>query len=219
MIGRSEVKLLHGEDTLCQASAGRFLARRRVAPLGPRAGAARTLPEGSHEHKPIRGTVRSPGESAMHGRLLSAGSALTRAFLKGEAGAALRRELEEARGTGSSVALGIEISDEPLLDLPWETLQVPEEEGSSGLPLVLHPQVSLYRFQKGDGPSPAIRGLGGLTFMAVQDALGNAWFRKVAARKGADSTNVSQVALGDSNGHATSRRGKTNAQEGLFLSS
>ncbi len=95
-------------------------------------------------------------ESLLHRRLLEAGSALTAAFLEGEAGSALAGAVAEAERLGAWLELALEV-DGALADLPWETLMLPGPGPVAvRAPLVLHPRVELYRAVPGLGPTPAI---------------------------------------------------------------
>src|SRR5262249_16687889 len=106
-------------------------------------------------------------DSPLHTRLLDAGAALTQAFLTGEAGGALRETVAEASRLGSSLELGLEFTDDRLAGLPWETLRLPEPDGTPRGPLALHPQVNLYRAVADLGPVPALNISGPLRVLVV----------------------------------------------------
>lgn len=98
-------------------------------------------------------------EASLHEASLAAGAALARTFLVGAAGEALREAVRQAASAGSSLELGLEIDDQRLRGLPWETLRIPEPDGPGGLfgePFALHPRVHLFRAATGDGPTPAL---------------------------------------------------------------
>ena len=119
----------------------------------------------------------APAVVELHASLLEVGGSLTRAFLPGAVGAAVRAAVEEATNQGASLEIAVEVQEETqeetqeeikpeddgvLASLPWETLRVPAGgEGSTaavmGPPLVLHPNVELYRALSGLGPSPAVQ--------------------------------------------------------------
>ncbi|HEX3556935.1 MAG TPA: tetratricopeptide repeat protein [Thermoanaerobaculia bacterium] len=99
------------------------------------------------------GTAAPP--SALHALLLEIGDALTREFLAGAAGEALRREVQDAERLGFPLELGLEIED-GLADLPWETLRLPARDGVADPPLAIHPHVRLFRATAGLGSSPAL---------------------------------------------------------------
>jgi hypothetical protein len=113
------------------------------------------LPEDAQLHRDAgaAGTVAPP--SALHALLLEIGDALTREFLEGAAGEALRREVQEAEKLGFYLELGLEIED-ALADLPWETLRPPAADGIAGQPLAIHPNVRLFRATTGLGSIPAL---------------------------------------------------------------
>jgi tetratricopeptide (TPR) repeat protein len=103
--------------------------------------------------------------------LLETGEALARAYLGGAAGEALRAVVAEAERLGSTVELGLEI-DDALAALPWEALRLPPaSEGASGLqagdPLVLHPNVRLFRVVPGLAASPTLPIPGPLRILVV----------------------------------------------------
>jgi tetratricopeptide (TPR) repeat protein len=92
--------------------------------------------------------------STVHTCLLSAGAALTRAYLDGQAGKALIEAVKGAESQNASLELGLEIGSNGLSSLPWETLRLPEQDDIFGQPLVLHPSVNLYRTVDLSEPAP-----------------------------------------------------------------
>ncbi len=122
----------------------------------------------------------APEVVELHASLLEVGTSLTRAFLPGAVGAALRAAVEEATGQGASLEIAVQVQEEikaekddgVLASLPWETLRVPAGDGEGGAagmgpPLVLHPNVELYRAVSGLGPSPAIQVPGPLRILVA----------------------------------------------------
>lgn len=110
---------------------------------------------------PQRGGTEAaaPVQASLQEASLAAGAALTRAFLDGAAGEALRAAVLQAEGTGSSLELGLEVADDGLRLLPWETLRIPRPDGPGepmGDPLALHPRVHLFRASPDGGPTPAV---------------------------------------------------------------
>jgi hypothetical protein len=95
---------------------------------------------------PVRSSGLDHGseESALNRLHLQLGAALSRTFLEGAAGGALRGVAEKAATLGVPLALALEVADE-MSDLPWELLRLPEPEGMAGPPLALDPNVELYR--------------------------------------------------------------------------
>lgn len=106
---------------------------------------------------PVRssGLDHEPEESALNRLHLDLGAALSRTFLEGAAGGALRGVVEQAAKLGVPLALALEVADE-MSDLPWELLRLPEPEGMVGPPLALHPNVELYRTVPELGTATAI---------------------------------------------------------------
>ncbi|WP_239341217.1 tetratricopeptide repeat protein, partial [Frankia sp. CiP3] len=88
--------------------------------------------------------------AGLAGRLTSAGVLLGERFLPEPVAAAVAAEVQAAARLGASLELAVEVDDPALADLPWETLVVP----GMAHPLVLHPQVRLYRAVPGLGPTP-----------------------------------------------------------------
>jgi tetratricopeptide (TPR) repeat protein len=110
---------------------------------------------------PLRSGVEAAAVAGapLHEASLAVGAALARTFLAGAAGVALRDAVRRAEGAGASLELGLEVADERLRGLPWETLRLPEADGTGGAdgdPLALHPRVHLFRAAAADGPTPAI---------------------------------------------------------------
>lgn len=116
-------------------------------------------PEDAHLLRDAAAAGTATRESALNARLLEIGEGLTREFLDGAAGEALRRETAEAERLGFPLELGLEVED-ALADLPWETLRLPATAGTStdilGPPLALHPNFRLFRAVAGLGPTPAL---------------------------------------------------------------
>lgn len=133
-------------------------ARSRAASGAPAREAAQVDQEGT-----------APVVVELHASLLEVGESLTRAFLPGAVGAAVRAAVKEATNQGASLEIALEIEQETqpeadgvLASLPWETLRVPAGDGDGaaavmGPPLVLHPNVELYRALAGLGPAPAVQ--------------------------------------------------------------
>jgi len=96
-------------------------------------------------------------DDATYGKLLEAGSALTNSFLFGEAGSALQQAIKDASALNASLKLALEIIDDDLADLPWETLRIPEGDGQLGDPLALHSKIQFYRSVSGLGAAPAVQ--------------------------------------------------------------
>ena len=65
------------------------------------------------------------GNAGMHAGLVQAGAVLGRCFLDGEAGAALAAEVAAAAAGNATLRMAVEIKDERLAGLPWETLVLP----------------------------------------------------------------------------------------------
>ena len=83
--------------------------------------------------------------------LAQVGRMLSTDFLAGPAGAALARQVATAESLGEVLELGLEIADQQLTDMPWETLICPQPSGEvaeeGGSPLVLHRNIAFYRQQ------------------------------------------------------------------------
>ena len=103
--------------------------------------------------------------------LRNAGRRLSEDFLAGPVGAALAARVEQAAGLNEVLDLGLEVSGQPLMDLPWEALQVPEASGAvaevGGSPLVLHRNLALYRLVGGLGTTPAHKVRGPLRLLVA----------------------------------------------------
>ena len=99
------------------------------------------------------------------------GRRLSEDFLAGPVGAALAARVAEAAGLNEVLELGLEVAGQPLSDLPWEALQVPEASGeiaeAGGSPLVLHRNVAAYRLVGGLGTAPAHRVRGPLRLLVA----------------------------------------------------
>ena len=78
------------------------------------------------------------------------GTKLADAFLPPLVIAALAKTVAEAERLNGSVQLALDIT-EPLADLPWETLRLPQTG-----PLALHPRVELFRRIASGGMAPAV---------------------------------------------------------------
>jgi tetratricopeptide (TPR) repeat protein len=105
------------------------------------------------------------GDAVLQQRSLTAGVALTEAFLSGPAGEALTKAVIAAVQVGGSLALALDVQDD-LATLPWETLRLPGPP-ELGPPLVLHPHVKLYRAVSGLGPTPAMAIAGPLRILVA----------------------------------------------------
>ncbi len=110
-----------------------------------------------------------PGDS--DAALRGVGRRLSEDFLAGPVGAALAAQVAEAAGLNEVLELGLGVADQPLTDLPWETLLVPEASGEiagvGGSPLVLHRNVAAYRLVGGLGTAPAHRVRGPLRLLVA----------------------------------------------------
>ncbi len=129
----------------------------------------RAVPEDTHVHRPGAardGSIPDPG-SPVYGAIMAAGAALGRAFLQGEAGDAIRKAARQAASLNVSLRIALAIDDPDLANLPWESLRIPEKDGSPGKPLALHPNIRLYRAGKQDGPATAFEIPGPLRILAV----------------------------------------------------
>jgi tetratricopeptide (TPR) repeat protein len=111
----------------------------------------------------------APGEG--DAALAEVGRRLSEDFLGGPAGAALAARVAEATGLNEVLELGLEVAGQPLSDLPWEALQIPEASGeisqAGGDPLVLHRNVAAYRLIGGLGTAPAHRVRGPLRLLVA----------------------------------------------------
>jgi hypothetical protein len=91
-------------------------------------------------------------------RLREVGRRLSEDFLAGPVGVALAARVADAAGLNEVLELGLEVAAQPLTDLPWEALQIPEVSGEvaevGGSPLVLHRNVAAYRLISGLGTAP-----------------------------------------------------------------
>jgi hypothetical protein len=96
---------------------------------------------------------------------------LSEDFLPGPVGAALAVQIAKAAGLNEVLELGLEVSGQPLMDLPWEAPLVPEvsEEIAEpgGSPLVLHRNVAAYRLADGLGTAPAYKVRGPLRLLVA----------------------------------------------------
>jgi hypothetical protein len=101
------------------------------------------------------GTLRDaghagPGFAGLEGALQEAGTRLADAFLPIVVMSALATAVAAAERLNSSLELALDIAD-PLADLPWEALRLPQTG-----PLALHPRVALYRHIDIGGSAPAL---------------------------------------------------------------
>ena len=148
-LSAGEVSLAAGEDRVSQRPGG--LRRSTADAVRER--------EWRRDH-PDPGAGPGEGDAA----LVDVGWRLSADFLAGPVGAALAGRVAEAARLNEVLELGLEVAEQPLTDLPWEALQVPEASGEvaevGGSPLVLHRNVAVYRLISGLGTSPAhkIRG-------------------------------------------------------------
>ena len=111
--------------------------------------------------------VSGVGGSRVDAALARVGEVLGRLFLAGAAGDALARGIETAQARNSALRLGVEVLDEDLADLPWETLRLPG--GSAGLSMI--DRVEMHRLVRpADVPrrqGVAVRVAGPLKILAV----------------------------------------------------
>jgi len=101
------------------------------------------------------GPIRDASGAASHNAELErtleeVGVQLAAAFLPPEVASAFADAVAEAERLNGLVQLALDIAD-PLADLPWETLRLPQTGA-----LALHPQVELYRRIDSSGAVPAI---------------------------------------------------------------
>jgi hypothetical protein len=101
------------------------------------------------------GTLRDAGHTGpryadLESALQEAGTRLADAFLPAVVTSALTKAVAEAERLNSPLELALDIVD-PLADLPWETLRLPQAG-----PLALHPRVELYRHIDIGGSAPAL---------------------------------------------------------------
>jgi tetratricopeptide (TPR) repeat protein len=103
--------------------------------------------------------------------LVEVGRRLSEDFLAGPAGTALAARVAEAAGLNEVLELSLEVAEQPLSDLPWEALQVPQASGeiaeAGGSPLVLHRNVAAYRLIGGLGTAPAHKVRGPLRLLVA----------------------------------------------------
>jgi hypothetical protein len=90
------------------------------------------------------------GYTGLEGALQETGTRLADAFLPPAVATALTGAVAEAERLNNTLQLALDIAD-PLADLPWETLRLPQTG-----PLALHPRVELYRHIDMGGPAPAL---------------------------------------------------------------
>ena len=155
-LSAQEVSLAAGEDRVSQRPGG---LRRSTADAVREREWRRAHPD------PRAG----PGEA--DAALVEVGRRLSADFLAGPVGAALAGRVAEAARLNEVLELGLEVAGQPLTDLPWEALQVPEASGEvaevGGSPLVLHRNVAVYRLISGLGTSPAHRVRGPLRLLVA----------------------------------------------------
>jgi tetratricopeptide (TPR) repeat protein len=122
-------------------------------------GLRRSTADGVRELEWRRAHPDPAGPGAGDAALREVGRRLAEDFLAGPVGAALAARIREAAGLNEVLELGLEVAGQPLTDLPWEALQVPEPSGEiaevGGSPLVLHRNVAAYRLIGGLGTAPA----------------------------------------------------------------
>ena len=111
----------------------------------------------------------APGEG--DAALAGVGRRLSEDFLAGPAGVALAGRVAEAADLNEVLELGLEVTEQPLSDLPWEALQLPEASGeiteAGGRSLVLHRNVAAYRLIGGPGTAPAHKVRGPLRLLVA----------------------------------------------------
>jgi len=113
-----------------------------------------TTPDGTEVSAPHRGLgtgltqllwttarLRGVADGRADRALAQLGADLTRRFLGGDVGPALRSLVAEMDGRNQSLRLGVEAEPAELADLPWECLSMP----GAPTPLALHPRVRLHR--------------------------------------------------------------------------
>src|SRR5215471_14298765 len=79
--------------------------------------------------------LRGPGGAELDALLEQIGDHLGRAFLGGPVAEALSTAIAEATRLHCPLALGIDIRDEALAALPWETLRLPAQSGPGAAPV------------------------------------------------------------------------------------
>ena len=155
-VSAAEVSLAAGDDRVT----GRPCGLRR-----PTADAVREL-EWRRTH-PDPGA----GPDERVARLREVGQRLSEDFLAGPVGVALAALVAKAVGLNEVLELGVQVAGQPLTDLPWETLQVPEASGEitdmGGSPLVLHRNIALYRLAGGLGTAQAYQVRGPLRLLVA----------------------------------------------------
>jgi TIR domain/CHAT domain len=102
--------------------------------------------------------------ATMYRQLLEVGDSLAEAFLPDPVRAGLVDQVRLATDQGAALRLAVQVAVPELVDLPWETLSLPDMFAG---PLVLHPQVELYRAIAGLGPTTAIQIPGPLRILVV----------------------------------------------------
>ncbi|WP_261556406.1 tetratricopeptide repeat protein [Frankia tisae] len=115
---------------------------------------------------PLAAPVLGAGEIAgdrLDNALWAVGRMLGKRLLPAELAEKLAAETDAAARTGESVHLAIEVADDHVGDLPWETLILPGQAE----PLVLNPSVRLYRSVTGPGSASVTNTRGPLRILAV----------------------------------------------------
>jgi tetratricopeptide (TPR) repeat protein len=125
-------------------------------------------PDGELSDQPLRASAAAPalGVDRVSSALARIGRLLGETFLSGSAGAAFLTEYDRARARNSTLRLGIQVTDEDLAQLPWETLVVP----GMPTPLALIDRVEIYRHvdpDLADGATVALQVPGPLKILAV----------------------------------------------------
>ncbi|MGH2941190.1 MAG: tetratricopeptide repeat protein [Solirubrobacteraceae bacterium] len=116
------------------------------------------------------GAVAGNGAAgALDAALALAGRRLSEDALAGEVGAALANAVAEATALNAVLELGIRASE--LDEVPWETLLLPDPDGtvpaSGGTALAVHRNVSLFRAVAGHGPTAAHKVRGPLRILVA----------------------------------------------------
>jgi tetratricopeptide (TPR) repeat protein len=151
-IDTDEVILLGGEKNVSHRPRGLDgTAEQRLSQLDR---ARKGWPEGPTGSATAAGTSI---EERLQQALLGVGASLGKSFLAGAAGAALRQAVAQAQSLNEPLELAVDIADERIADLPWETLRVPAPDGEFDPPLVLNSHVRMYRSVPTFAPAPAIQ--------------------------------------------------------------
>jgi len=102
-----------------------------------------------------------PGYAGLETALQEAGTRLADAFLPAVVTSALTKSVAEAERLNGPLQLALDVA-EPLAELPWETLSLPE----TGV-LALHSRIELYRHIDIGGSAPAVAILGPLRILVA----------------------------------------------------